>query len=60
MPVVIPLRAEVCQMSEKQSEPKSDKEQNMQHEAKERIEANVRRTSQLREDREKEKQASAS
>jgi hypothetical protein len=46
-------------MSEKQSEPKSDKERNLQQEAKERIEANVRRASQLREDREKEKQASA-
>jgi hypothetical protein len=46
-------------MSEKQPKLKSDEERRMQREAKERIEANVRRASQLREDREKEKQASA-
>jgi len=46
-------------MSEKQSEPKSDKERSIQQDAKERIEANVRRASQLREAREKEKRAGA-
>jgi hypothetical protein len=41
-------------MGEKQSESKSDKERSIQQEAKD-----VRRASQLRKDREKEKQAGA-